>query len=135
MENAVEVTQFFGSRLPELMSGKGQKRQALRVAYHDPCHSSYHLKVKHEPRQLLTALGFDPLATERGCCGFGGTFRLLYQGLSESMLEKRADVYGGADMIVTSCPNCILQLKSRIKDRKIQHIVEVIDEVFMGERQ
>lgn len=134
MENAMDVSQFLGSRLPELMNGRVRVQKALRVAYHDPCHSSYHLKVKHEPRQMLTALGFDLLDTEQGCCGFGGTFRVLYQNLSESMLEKRADVYREADMIVTSCPNCILQLKSRINDRKIRHLVEVIDEAVTGER-
>jgi glycolate oxidase iron-sulfur subunit len=73
-------------------------------------------------------MGFHLMDSERGCCGFGGTFRLLYQELSEGILEKRIEEYKRADMIVTSCPNCILQLRSRIKDRPVKHIAEVINE-------
>lgn len=123
IDNAVEVSQFFGKLQPSAFSP-----QPSKVIYHDPCHSIYGLDVSVEPRQILRSMGFHLMDSERGCCGFGGTFRLLYQELSEGILEKRIEEYKRADMIVTSCPNCILQLRSRIKDRPVKHIAEVINE-------
>ncbi len=123
IDNAVEVSQFFGKLQPSAFSP-----QPSKVSYHDPCHSIYGLDVSVEPRQILRSMGFHLMDSERGCCGFGGTFRLLYQELSECILEKRIEEYKRADMIVTSCPNCILQLRSRIKDRPVKHIAEVINE-------
>ncbi len=123
IDNAVEVSQFFGKLQPSAFSP-----QPSKVIYHDPCHSIYGLDVSAEPRQILKSMGFHLMDSERGCCGFGGTFRLLYQELSEGILEKRVEEYKKADMIVTSCPNCILQIRSKIKNRPVKHIAEVINE-------
>jgi glycolate oxidase iron-sulfur subunit len=132
VDNAVEVSQFFRNVLSvmgnEFKDASLITHHALRVIYHDPCHSVYSLDVSAEPRQILRSMGFHLMDSERGCCGFGGTVRLLYQELSEGILEKRIEEYKRADMIVTSCPNCILQLRSKIKDRPVKHIAEVINE-------
>jgi glycolate oxidase iron-sulfur subunit len=63
---------------------------------------------------------------ERGCCGFGGVVRLLHDDVSNSITASRADAFEGADTIVTSCPNCVLQLGSTIKEKPVKHIVELI---------
>ncbi|MDA8215378.1 MAG: (Fe-S)-binding protein [Nitrospiraceae bacterium] len=123
--NAMEISQFFSKFQPLAFS---PQPSALKIIYHDPCHSIYSLNVSAEPRQILKSMGFNLIDSERGCCGFGGTFRLLYQELSEGILEKRIEDYKKADMIVTSCPNCILQLRSKIKDRPVKHIAEIINE-------
>lgn len=123
IDNAVEVSQFFGKLQPLAFSPQHSK-----VIYHDPCHSIYRLNVTSEPRQILRSMGFHLMDSEVGCCGFGGTFRLLYQELSESILDKRVEDYKKADMIVTACPNCILQFKSKIKDKPVKHIAEIINE-------
>ena len=103
------------------------------VTYHDPCHSINYLGIKDEPRKILKTLGFgitEP--AERGCCGLGGTVRLLHEDVSAAILETRVkalkgtDALGMPDMIVTSCPNCVLQLGSRIKERPVKHIIEII---------
>ena len=126
VDKAMEVTQFFTSVLPEIKKDMG--RNSLRVAYHDPCHAIYSLGLHAEPRALLRLSGIDPIASEKGCCGFGGTFRVLYPDISKDLLNKRLEGYKEADLIVTSCPNCILQLRSSIKGRNIKHIVEVLAE-------
>jgi glycolate oxidase iron-sulfur subunit len=132
IENAVEVSKFFRDALSvmgnEFKDSSRITHHSLRVIYHDPCHSIYGLDVTSEPRQILKSMGFHLMDSEGGCCGFGGTFRLLYQELSDGILEKRIEEYKRADMIVTSCPNCILQIRSRIKDRPVRHIAEVINE-------
>jgi glycolate oxidase iron-sulfur subunit len=132
IDNALEASQFLSSELgvrsSELINSK------LRVVYHDPCHSVYNLNVSKEPRQILKSMGFNLIDSDRGCCGFGGTFRLLYQELSEALLNRRVEEYKKADMIVTSCPNCILQLKSKIKDKQVKHVIELIKESLHGDR-
>jgi Fe-S oxidoreductase len=66
---------------------------------------------------------------ERGCCGLGGTVRLLHDDVSLAILANRVKALEGTEtpeMIVTSCPNCVLQLESRITDRPVKHIIEII---------
>jgi glycolate oxidase iron-sulfur subunit len=147
IDNAVEVTQFFSSEAMKLGNMEVVLNRILssappylrtsvpKVIYHDPCNSFYNLNVTAEPRQILKVLGYRLIDSEKGCCGFGGTFKLLYQKLSEGILEKRVEEYKKADMIVTSCPNCILQLKSKIKDKQIVHIIEVIWKSLKGDKR
>jgi len=123
LDNAMEISQFFKKNNLQSLIPNRQK-----IVYHDPCHSVYGLDVKAQPRQILKSIGFDIINSESGCCGFGGTFRLLYQELSEEILEKRVEEYKNAEMIITSCPNCILQLKTRIKDKPVRHLIEIINE-------
>ncbi|HCZ12090.1 MAG TPA: hypothetical protein DHV16_07540 [Nitrospiraceae bacterium] len=136
---AMEISQFLSS---ELVSSKLKapqtglrKNSKLRVVYHDPCHSLYNLNIRPEPREILRSIGFNVVDSSGGCCGFGGAFRLLYQGLSEGILEQRIEDYKNADVIVTSCPNCVLQLRSKIKDKPVRHIAEVIREAMKGDRR
>lgn len=132
--NALDVAQFFaGERLPEDSSTQGH-RTASRIVYHDPCHSLNYLGVRAEPRQILRDRGIAVCEVERGCCGFGGAFRVLYPELSGSILEERREAYRSADMIVTSCPNCILQLRSGLKDKEVKHLIEIIEEGVKGNR-
>lgn len=137
VDNAVDVSQFFIDKIHD--TGKTRQKTENKnlssgfrhlgsVVYHDPCHSIYALDVSSEPRQILKSIGFNLTDSDKGCCGFGGTFRLLYEEISEGILDKRVEGYKNADMIVTSCPNCILQLRSKIKDRHVKHIIEIIQE-------
>ncbi len=126
IEKAVDVTRFFAEELPEIKEDMG--KTSLRVVYHDPCHAFYSLGVNAEPRKILKSMGVNTLDSEKGCCGFAGTFRVLYPDMSRGVLEKRIEAYKEADMIVTSCPNCVLQLRAGIKGRQIKHIVELIGE-------
>ncbi len=156
VSNAVEVSQFFknsnelkvtsnelkDSNESKVTSNKKSKslkpsvsNSLLKVVYHAPCHSVYNLKTGRAPEQILKSLGLNLIKPkDRGCCGFGGTFRLLYKELSEGILKKRMDDYREADMIVTSCPNCVIQLQTGIKDRTVKHIIEVIEETLKKEK-
>ncbi|MBA4348780.1 MAG: hypothetical protein C0415_02180 [Thermodesulfovibrio sp.] len=132
IENAMDVSQFFMEKMHDVSPVTDS---VSRIVYHDPCHSLYHLNVSAEPRHILNSIGFNVLDSESGCCGFGGSFRLLYQELSDSILEKRIKEYEKADMIVTSCPNCIIQFRSKMKDKKIKHIIEIIEKAITGDKK
>jgi len=128
MVNAMEISSFL-KHTHENISPKSSS--GAKILYHDPCHSIYSLNTSSEPRQILKSLGAELLEpAEKGCCGFGGTFRLLYPELSEGILEKRLTGYRKSDLIVTSCPNCIIQLRSKIKDKPVKHIIEIIEEAI-----
>jgi Fe-S oxidoreductase len=62
------------------------------------------------------------------CCGGGGGFEAVFPELSHLLAVNRARelLETGAEMIVTHCPGCILQLKAGLKELKKDN-VEVID--------
>lgn len=127
---AVDVAVFLSAEKPQVKKDMG--RTLSRVAYHDPCHAVYSLGIQAEPRAILKSAGISPVDSEKGCCGLAGTFRVLYPDLSRGLLRKREEAYRDADTIITSCPNCILQLRSGIKGRNIKHIAEIMDEAVRG---
>ncbi|MBF0555736.1 MAG: (Fe-S)-binding protein, partial [Nitrospirae bacterium] len=103
------------------------------AAYHDPCHQVNLLKAVKEPRELLTKAGVELLEPKHQiCCGFGGTFSFFFQELSGKILDNsvRELKDTGCEAIVTSCPNCILQLSKSMTDRPIYHIIEILEEAL-----
>ncbi|MBF0557893.1 MAG: (Fe-S)-binding protein [Nitrospirae bacterium] len=132
VKRAMDVTMFFSSEKPEIKKDMGQILSS--VAYHDPCHAIYSLGLQAEPRAVLKSAGISPIDSEKGCCGLAGTFRILYPDMSKGLLEKKVESYKDAGMIVTSCPNCVLQLRSGIKGGNVKHIVEIIGEAVQGEK-
>ncbi len=130
MDRAMDVSSFF---IDKIKSPHGSRLapHAESVTYHDPCHLNYSLGIKKEPREILKNIGFELIEAEgEGCCGFGGLFSISYKDISRSLLQKRVDAYlrTGADTIVTSCPGCIMQLSSGVKDKKVFHVIELIEE-------
>jgi glycolate oxidase iron-sulfur subunit len=129
VENSEEISRFLlRERSPEDRQSASPKFPAgTKVLYHDPCHTLYHLKARKEPREIIRSLGYTLVEpTNRGCCGFGGTFRAFYPEFSEDILRQRVEDYSVADMIVTSCPNCVLQFRARMKDKVVKHIIELL---------
>jgi Fe-S oxidoreductase len=62
------------------------------------------------------------------CCGGGGGFEAVFPELSQILAVNRAKelVDTGAEIIVTHCPGCIMQLKTGLKELKVNN-VEVLD--------
>jgi len=105
-----------------------------RVAYHSPCHLCRGLGVTREPRELLQTAGLDyaPCKDEDVCCGFGGSYSLEFPEISSEILRQKLDHVEdtGADVLVTDCPGCVLQLRGGMNKRKnriqVRHIVEIV---------
>ena len=136
--NVMDVNEFFarnniteGLELPESI-----------VTYHDPCHLSYGLGVRKEPREILKSIKGLSLVEMEGseeCCGFGGFFSTFFKELSRDIGRKKIDRIKktGAGTVVTSCPGCMMQFEDIIRSSKgpkisIKHIVEVVDEAMHG---
>ncbi len=106
------------------------------VAYHSPCHLCRGLGVTREPRELLRTAGLNyiPCADEDVCCGFGGSYSLDFPEISAAILNQKLDHVEstGAEILVTDCPGCVLQLRGGMNQRggrvRVRHIAEVVAE-------
>lgn len=108
-----------------------------KVAYHAPCHLCRGLHVTEQPRTLIKKAGFTylPSKNEDVCCGFGGSYSIDFPEISSEILKKKLDDVqaSGADILVTDCPGCVLQLKGGFDKRKssikVLHLVELLAEL------
>jgi iron-sulfur cluster protein len=128
----------FSSFLTEVLKVSPEEFLARnrKVAYHAPCHLCRGLKVTRPPRELLKIAGYQylPAKNEEVCCGMGGTFSVDFPELSAELLKNKLDAVAatGADLLVSDCPGCVLQLRGGLEKRgrkiKVQHIAEAVAE-------
>ncbi|HEY9074186.1 MAG TPA: (Fe-S)-binding protein, partial [Desulfobaccales bacterium] len=128
----------FSSFMTRVLKVKAERFQGgkKKVAYHSPCHLCRGMGVVQEPRDLLAIAGLEylPARDEDTCCGMGGTFSMDFPELSAEVLKKKLDAVEetGADLLVTDCPGCVLQLRGGLDKRgskvKVKHIAEAVAE-------
>jgi len=97
-----------------------------RVTWHDPCHLVRYQDIRAEPRRLLRgAAGLEYIEMPHAdrCCGMAGTLTLYYYDLAKKIgdVKARAIQTSGADIVVTECPGCIVQLT----DTAVRHGLDV----------
>ncbi|MCK5097598.1 MAG: (Fe-S)-binding protein, partial [Desulfobacteraceae bacterium] len=105
-----------------------------KVTYHAPCHLCRGLHVTDEPRALIQKAGYNyiPSKDEDVCCGFGGSYSVDFPEISSEILKKKLDNVeaSGADVLVTDCPGCVMQLSGGLDKRqshiKVLHLVELL---------
>ncbi|MBA7564562.1 MAG: (Fe-S)-binding protein [Dehalococcoidia bacterium] len=107
-----------------------------KVTWHDPCHLSRHLGITSQPRQVIRSISgveYVEMPNADRCCGMAGAFSLHYYDLSKDIADKKAASIEstGADIVVSSCPGCEIQLiDSVVRNKlpvKIMHIMELIE--------
>ncbi len=105
------------------------------VTYHDPCHIAHCQGIRKEPRELLKlvpGLEYKELESADACCGSAGTYNITKPEMSDLILQRKLDTVraSGADILVTSNPGCLLQLKKGLADSlpdvKLMHLTEVL---------
>jgi Fe-S oxidoreductase len=105
-----------------------------RTAYHSPCHLCRGMGVTEAPRKLMEHTGLEYVACDEEdvCCGLGGTYSTEFPRISAELLKKKLDraEEAGAELLVTDCPGCVLQLAGGAEKRggklKVKHIAEAI---------
>jgi Fe-S oxidoreductase len=52
------------------------------------------------------------------CCGFAGSYSIKQPGISSSILGRKIENIRttSAEMVVTDCPGCIMQIKAGLRD-------------------
>lgn len=105
------------------------------VTYHDPCHASRGQKIAKEPREILKKIAgieYRELPEANWCCGGAGSYALSHYDLSRRVLERKMENLKktDADILVTSCPACMIQLSYGVRKHglktKVCHLSEVV---------
>jgi len=103
--------------------------------YHDPCYLGRHNKIYDDPRDVLDAIpGLKRVEMKRSrdrsfCCG-GGGLMLFYEPKEEQRMGvKRVQMAAeaGANVIVTACPYCMVNLEDAIKVAGLEGKMTAID--------
>jgi Fe-S oxidoreductase len=119
---------------PEEFQGSRKK-----VAYHAPCHLCRGLGVTQEPRNLLAAAGLDYRTARREdvCCGMAGSYSFEFPELSAELLRQKLEAVEetGAELLVTDCPGCVLQLRGGMDKRGGKVLVKHLAEAVAEERK
>ncbi|MAE11320.1 MAG: (Fe-S)-binding protein [Dehalococcoidales bacterium] len=133
--DGLEIKHFCEVVLENISSRELRFPRKVKVTYHDPCQLARFLGLIEEPRQILRAIdGIELIEPEETtgvcatCCGGGGGFEAVFPELSQMLAVNRVRelLETGADIIVTHCPGCIMQLKTGVKELK-RNDVEVLD--------
>jgi len=107
----------------------------VKVTYHDSCQLVRYLGLIEETRKVLKSISgieyVEPKwtsGTMSTCCGGGGGFEVVFPELSLTLAKNRARELAdtGAELIVTHCPGCMMQLEAGLKELKLDNI-EVLD--------
>ena len=110
-----------------------------KVTWHDPCHLVHYQKIKEPPRTILKSIPgveFVELGEADMCCGAAGSYAFKNYDLSMQVLARKMSNVEktGADILVSTCPACIMQLSCGVSQHKmpmrVAEIVEVLDEAY-----
>jgi glycolate oxidase iron-sulfur subunit len=116
---------------------KSRVTEPVIVTYHDPCHMKWHQGISSQPRELLRSIEgvkFVEMEGADDCCGLGGAFTLAHRDISLAIQDKKIQNIKktGAQIVVTSCPGCLIQLKDGVRRNnlpvKVMHISELMQE-------
>jgi Fe-S oxidoreductase len=103
--------------------------------YHDPCYLGRHNDVYDDPRSALDAIGglkrveMERCRDRSFCCG-GGGLMLFYEPEEEQrmgVLRVEMAAKAGANVIVTACPFCLVNMEDAIKVAGMEGKMEAID--------
>jgi glycolate oxidase iron-sulfur subunit len=110
-----------------------------RVTYHDPCHMSRYQGLVNEPREIIRmipGIEYRELPEAGWCCGAAGTYNISYYGQSMRVLDRKVENIKktGADIVVTTCPACNIQLAHGLRRHglgcEVLDLAELIDRVL-----
>jgi Fe-S oxidoreductase len=103
--------------------------------YHDPCYLGRHNQVYDAPRDVLDAIpGLQRVEMSRArdrsfCCG-GGGLALFYEPKEDQrmgVMRVRMAAEAGANIIVTACPFCMVNVEDAIKVAGMEGCMTAMD--------
>jgi Fe-S oxidoreductase len=131
----------------EINSGKLKLRSVGSetdvYTYHDPCYLGRHNNIYDAPRVVLDAIsGIRRVEMSRSrdrsfCCGGGGLMQFYEPKENERMGVSRVRMAAesGANVIVTACPFCMVNMEDAIKVAGMEGKMSAIDLTELVERQ
>ena len=118
---------------------RGLRDDHISVTWHDPCHLKWYQGISAEPRALLRSLKgvtYIEMPDADQCCGLGGSFGINCPDTSMAIADKKIASLKktGADVLVTACPGCILQLSEACRRNGLSVEVMHISELLRGQK-
>ena len=107
-----------------------------RYVYHDPCYLGRHNSLYEDPRSALDAipnlkrLEMEGNCRDRSFCCGGGGLMLFYEPEEEQrmgVLRVKMAKEAGANVMVTACPFCLVNIEDAIKVAGLEGEMEAID--------
>jgi glycolate oxidase iron-sulfur subunit len=98
-----------------------------RTTYHDACHLAHAQRITAPPRALvMQAAGknFVELPEADVCCGSAGTYNITEPAMAARLQDRkiRNIIATGAEVVVTTNPGCILQMRAGLKKAGADHV-------------
>ena len=104
----------------------------LKVTYHDSCHLGRHAGEYEAPRNVINSISnlveMENNKEMARCCGSGGGVKSAYGELSNSIsdLRIREAKETDADLLVSACPFCELNLSQNSDDFEVLDLSEFV---------
>jgi len=131
------ISQLIEEKLAEgKLRLKNVEDPAKVYTYHDPCYLGRHNGIYDSPRNVIDRIGNLKRVEMTGdcrdrsfCCG-GGGLMLFYEPEEEQrmgVIRVEMAKSAGADVIVTACPFCLVNMEDAIKVSGMEGKIEAVD--------
>ncbi len=146
LPKVLHITQFLVEKVEEgVLTRNRLKPLNLKVMYHDPCELGRGMGIYEEPRRLLSLVPNLRLFEQRftreasACCGGGGLLPAFFPSLAvmaaARKLTREDQVPEDLDAIVTTCPQCILNMRrglemwveGDLEDLQVLSLTQILD--------
>ncbi len=121
------------------------KKTPKKVTYHDPCHLGRHSDIYEEPREIINETSvlveMDRNRERSRCCGAGAGVKSAFPETALKVASKRIQdaESTNAEIIITSCSFCILNLKNALKytldnenKGSVSSVLDITELILMG---
>ncbi len=137
-EKVHDITEYLVDvlKLPDSAYRVRPEYRGKTVTFHEPCHLGRYLGVKEQPRKILQAspdITYVEMAEADRCCGMAGAFSIYYYDISKKISDRKAANIAAAkaDIVVTDCPGCEIQLIDATRRngmaQPVLHIMELFE--------
>jgi glycolate oxidase iron-sulfur subunit len=134
----IHITAFLTDvlRLPPSAYTTKEEFKGKSVTWHDPCHLNRYMGVKEQPRKILNdmkEIKYIEMADADKCCGMAGGFSMKFYDTSKKIADRKTNNIqnSGADIVVTGCPGCQIQLLDTAARHKlpikVMHIMDLLE--------
>ena len=135
-ERVTHIAEIVAEAKPEFSpspadSHTNQRGGARKVTYHSSCHLRA-AGVTKQPREVLTripGIEYVEMVDADRCAGGAGTYLVKDYETSQRIVERkrRAVEQSGAEVVATSCPACMIQLRTGLKGcADVRHVAQLV---------
>ena len=133
-KKVVHISEFV-ARSPQHPPMAKSDGTTKRVTYHSSCHLRA-AGVTKEPRQVLSSLpgvNFVEMQDADRCAGGAGTYVVKDYDTSQKIFDRkaRAIMQTEANVVATSCPACMIQLKNGLDETvEVKHVAQLLQDAY-----